>query len=730
MGKIAALFIHFDIMSSTTFDDCKSADLRHTAMILGEGALLAIDVERQVIVAVSQNIATWLGQAPDAILGKSAAELLGQDWPGLQALAELEGRHQIAALHLPGHEQPCHVAAHRCNGRLIYEIKAFDGTTPAWWSPTARMDFLQTLSATTTVPQCIALLVDEVAKHTGLDRVMAYRFLPDWHGEVIHEACRPGIDGFLGLRFPASDLPANARELYTLNWHRTIADLEQHEVPLRLLDGEPSVDLTYSLLRAVHPAHIQYLRNMGVQASLSLSLIVNGQLWGLVACHHMTPLGLGLHARLALEEMARLVSLHLANLLRLAELTRQSRLREQLSRINGMLTASGESPFSGIAKCLPHLRKLFHADSAWLHFEGQNQFIGPGSLDESFQPLQDWILQLDNQHIHHYACLPESLQDHPALTQHASGLLHIPLGDAGYLLLLRQEVVHVVNWAGAPKQGDAATQPLTPRHSFALWSEQVRNSATPWHDSEIQLADDLHKSLNDYIRLTRLEQIAMKDPLTGLANRLLFNRHLQQACEHDDGSPFAIHMLDLDRFKTINDSMGHAAGDALLQQVAQRLMRLIRNDDIAARLGGDEFAIIQPTLSNPQAATALAARIVKEISRPYLLQGREVEVSASVGIALFPQSAKSKEQLLHLADIALYNVKKQGRNGFSLYSPPPSQGRRELIGVIIRTSFSSPCHAHCSDSANNWKSRYATAQSASRSTPMPGLVTVSNATQQ
>ena len=132
-------------------------------------------------------------------------------------------------------------------------------------------------------------VAEQVRQLTGYDRVMLYQFLPEWHGKVVAEVCQPGVEGFLGLHFPAGDIPPNARRLYLVKHQRVIADVNAEPVPVLSASADTMVDLTYSQLRAVHPVHIQYLKNMGVEASFSVSLVVAGRLWGMIACHHFAP---------------------------------------------------------------------------------------------------------------------------------------------------------------------------------------------------------------------------------------------------------------------------------------------------------------------------------------------------------------------------------------------------------------------------------------------------------
>lgn len=668
--------------SNAPIGDCKKAVLQNTAFIQGDGALLGVDANTQLITVCSENISEAMGESPESVLGKSALQLFGKQWGQLVRIASEEGRLQIAEIVLAD-KKTLTVVGHRRGDFLLFEMKPGSQSMPPWWNHAARASFLDNLTAARSVEQCVALLVDTVFKNAGLDRVMCYRFLPGWHGEVIHEACRPGVDGFLGLRFPASDLPANARQLYTLNWHRVISDIDEKVVPLRYwAEDYPAPDLTYSILRAVHPVHIQYLHNIGVQASLSLSLVVNGKLWGLVACHHMTHLTLNIHDRLALEEMAKLVSLHLRNLLSLIDQERQSNLRENLSMVRGTLQASSENPQNGLALILGKLRDLFRANGVWLHFEGEDHFVGLTPEQQALDPLRNWLDLLPKETISRYYQLPETLARHPAIVRHASGVLYIPLNSSDYLVLMRQEVVHVVNWAGQPASlDDYDSRLLTPRNSFASWAQQVRNSAEPWHDSEVSCAETLRNELIVYINLARLEQIALQDPLTGLANRLQFDKRMNLEVRNafSRSGQFAVHMIDLDKFKPVNDTLGHAAGDELLKAVSQRLLQLVRAQDTVARLGGDEFAVIQSGVSGRETASIMADRIVREIAKPYEIMGTKVEIGTSVGVALFPADSSDQSELLHQADIALYAVKKAGRNAFSLFAPTMREGdEREL----------------------------------------------------
>jgi diguanylate cyclase (GGDEF)-like protein len=196
----------------------------------------------------------------------------------------------------------------------------------------------------------------------------------------------------------------------------------------------------------------------------------------------------------------------------------------------------------------------------------------------------------------------------------------------------------------------------------------------------------------DVIERHRQEQeiihLARHDPLTQLANRALFKEQLQQALQRmARGQGFAVLCLDLDRFKAVNDNLGHPIGDALLKQVSERLLSCVRRGDLVARLGGDEFAIIQASARDPNQTESLARRIVETVSNPYCIEGHRLEISTSIGITLAPRDGAQADQLMKNADLALYRGKASGRDGFAFYQPEMNaavEGRRTLEGDLRR----------------------------------------------
>ncbi|KAB2309365.1 EAL domain-containing protein [Betaproteobacteria bacterium SCN2] len=658
-------------MINAPFDDCKTAALHLADSIQSFGAMLIIDAAGRIC-AASANSAEWLGQPPSGLLGRPAAGVLPGDMfdsRGAAAFAADAGPFLRPFSH---DGQELMAVIHRAGDLLIAEIERRSSSLPLnGWEDALLARGLAALGATRTAEEAGEALMQRVAEITGYDRVMLYRFLPDWHGEVVAEICRPGFESYQGLHFPAGDIPANARRLYQEKRQRIIADVHAEPVPVLAAHAGMAVDLTHSQLRAVHPVHIQYLKNMGVSASFSVSLVVGGRLWGMVACHHFEPRKVGFSSRLLCERLAEMAAIHMGDLQRLDR--EQSRHRHHVARTQAWLElqalAGGKQ---GIATQLAHFRAAFAASGAWARLDGCSHVSGEVPDDAGLALLDNWLENQGRQRILARDRIDLQLEKHPSLVRFASGLLYVPLGEQDYLLLMRAEQQQNVDWAGRPPhaadEGEQASE-LTPRNSFQIWREQIHGHATPWQDSEVEAAGFLRDMLVEFIERVRLERLALTDTLTGLANRAMFERSIQDAIRVSlrDNTRSAVYMMDLDNFKPVNDTYGHAAGDALLVQVAQRLREQVRERDVVARLGGDEFAIIQFRVAGGSEIEAVAARLLEAIRQPYEIQGQVVEIGASIGIAVCPQHASEQHELLECADLAMYKVKNEGRNGFQMF---------------------------------------------------------------
>jgi diguanylate cyclase (GGDEF)-like protein len=527
--------------------------------------------------------------------------------------------------------------------------------------------------------------VREVARLCGFDRVMLYRFLPDWTGEVIAEEAAGELQTrFLGLRFPASDIPSQARALYASSKIRVLADVQAQPdtlLPPLQPDGTP-LNQSHSLLRGFSEVHQTYLRNMGVRATMSLSIVCDGKLWGLIACHHYQPRVPPHHVRDTLRQVCELVAgvsaMRIETLSQLATAHNTVALDQSLVRIHhGVLEE--EDTQAVVSRMLPELLAAFQASALCVAI-GDVHFVG-GRTHSAASP-SDIARELA-------ALFPATL---PAagvllrtdlLTPGGGTLATLPQA-AGVMAVrqegeplemmafIRPEVVQEVDWAGAPVK-QAVTAPdgrvrLEPRRSFDIWKEKIGGTARAWSSTEVDACERLFRILSDACKRRQnksLEQElrwrAHHDHLTGLVNRRSMEESLDQrlgARRYDS----AVMLIDLDHFKMINDTHGHAAGDRLLQDLAGRLSAVVRPTDILSRVGGDEFLLLaEMPLPDHAVAYAIAGRLHAAVEAPFEVEGQAVRLGLSVGISIPPGHGTNATDLMRRADLALYRAKKSGR---------------------------------------------------------------------
>jgi diguanylate cyclase (GGDEF)-like protein len=294
----------------------------------------------------------------------------------------------------------------------------------------------------------------------------------------------------------------------------------------------------------------------------------------------------------------------------------------------------------------------------------------PAIVMNAYPPYQERNVGPEHQPIPDYSSAPSTLQTMrvSAKGPHWSGTLRI--GDASWQ-------VEAIPAAGGR---------LTTHYDRALIVLTAGIAITVFLAVYLGLASRNSRQLA--LANRRVLELAQTDILTGLPNRAFFLEKLRDAGSYElrHREAFSILMLDLDRFKNVNDSLGHAAGDALLRQVALRLRSTLRGNDVLARLGGDEFAIIQASCDDQRAGSIdLASRISKHIAEPFQLPGHQVEIGTSIGIAMAPEHGSDQEQLLKKADLALYRSKSAGRNCFTLYDEAMSaelEARNTLEGDL------------------------------------------------
>lgn len=351
------------------------------------------------------------------------------------------------------------------------------------------------------IPSLLDSMVREIQRATGFDRVMAYRFHPDDSGEIVAEQRRADLDDWVGRRYPAGDIPAQARRLYTVNTLRLIADATYH--PVRVLSA-PSpapreLDMSFSVLRSVSPIHLEYMANMGVRASMSLSLVIGGRLWGMIACHHHTPRAVPYPARLACEAMAQVVSATVSGI-EANERAEQSRKSAALVSVLAEQVSASENVHQALSRGDETPAALVPNDAA-LCLWGNSVTVFGGIAPRG--ELAGILHALDHsgQRVVHTTNIA---RDYPELQTDLvpyAGLLACkfdPMNN-GWLIWLRKEQIETLVWGGKPEKQYAvgALGPrLTPRGSFEAWREVVRGVCLSWLPTELEAVDNLRDELS------------------------------------------------------------------------------------------------------------------------------------------------------------------------------------------------------------------------------------------
>ncbi|ONN64284.1 ATP-binding protein [Herbaspirillum sp. VT-16-41] len=488
---------HENRRRSVDLSNCDREPIHIPGSIQSHGALLCFTPDG-CLASRSANADALLGAlpAPGAPLGEHHLDA-GARAVIHSALEDKHGYVDSRMITLPS--GAFDLVTHKSEGVLIAE---FEKRPPDALSldafALAAHQAIQRIQRQQGVEDLLTLAVDEIARITGFDRVMAYRFLHDDSGEVVAEHKREDLEPFLGQRYPASDIPAQARRLYVINPIRLIADVKAPTVALEPdlnpLTGRP-LDLSHSMLRSVSPVHIEYLSNMGVGASMSLSIVIGDRLWGLIACHHMSahlvPHAVRMSCQLLAQFVSALVERNLngerARALEYSTALRREIVARITDREDIVLALAGEHE---------GFLRLMNSHGGAISMDRKTQVFGKAPSREAVNALINWLNENEPGDLFYTSALGA---DAPALKQvlgDICGVLAVRFyrEQDGYAFWFRSEQVEDVRWGGNPEKkysiGPLGPR-LTPRGSFAVWKETVRGKSLPWVKTELEVAGQL-----------------------------------------------------------------------------------------------------------------------------------------------------------------------------------------------------------------------------------------------
>lgn len=341
------------------------------------------------------------------------------------------------------------------------------------------------------------LIVTHVRNITGFDRVKLYKFDESWNGSVVAESREDYMPSYLGLHFPASDIPEQARRLYSVNYLRLIPDIRYKPSPLypALVEGaRKPLDMSYSILRSVSPVHIQYLENICVEASMSISIMQDNKLWGLIACHHQTSLHLSHSIRVLCEIIAHIFSAKLTTMRRSLDNQRHELRKLLIEKLS--LSSSMDTFESTIARNSEAALQAMDADGIAIFADGKFWYFGETYEQECIERLATWYRKFGNKSVVHTSFVGDYFKHDALLKDLTGGALFVPIGmySDDIAIWFRKARIKSVNWAGNPEKPVEQTKAgyrLTPRSSFNLWQTTVKGHSKNWSFTDIETAESI-----------------------------------------------------------------------------------------------------------------------------------------------------------------------------------------------------------------------------------------------
>lgn len=483
--------------------NCDQEPIHIPGSIQPHGFLIAINKDNCHISFCSGNAIDFLGVSYQQLLGRHIEEIFGDNFCAviMECVAYPPGRNKEFKTTFNG--KVLDFAAHMSGDNIILESEAGEAHNEQLDDIFAlSQQFLAYMEDTQTLRQLCGEVAKGIRNITGYDRVMIYRFDKDYNGEVIAEQKREDLEPFLGLHYPHTDIPAQARELYIKNLLRIIVDINYTPVPLYTIDDGASsnLDLSYSVLRSVSPIHVQYLHNMGVGATLTISLLHKKKLWGLVACHHYSPKYLSQEVRVA----AKLQGHFITSQIDVRQTNEEYELSRKASQSAEELISRkfdlDRNSFSVIVSD-PNILRLCDATGVSIVLEGRIYKNGHTPSDEEIVKLVGLVFETGKNNFHTDS-IQVSFPGFECCAGKIAGFNFFTLDkeSRSCIIWYRNETVSEVNWAGDPAKAiEKDKNGLSPRKSFELWKQRVQFQSRPWMKSELDISYNFGNVIQKHI---------------------------------------------------------------------------------------------------------------------------------------------------------------------------------------------------------------------------------------
>lgn len=594
--------------------NCDREQIHIPGLIQPHGILFALTEPELIIAQISNNIFNLLGIQAEHLLNQPLSKLVELDQ--IELLKDCLSQEDLQLgnplefiitiddklVYFDG-------IVHRYQGIVILELEPAKPKNNIFFKfyPLIKQAIFK-IQAAANIKKLSQILAQEVQKITGFDRVMVYRFDEQWNGEVIAEERIESLTPYLGLHYPASDIPQQARKMYTENWLRLIPDINYQPAQIlptkNPLTNQP-LNLSCAVLRSVSPLHIEYLQNMGVTASMSISLLKDKKLWGLIACHHQTPKYIPYEIRNACEFLGQITSLELGA----KEDSEDVEHLIQIKSIQAKLVEymSAENIIKGLIDYQPNLLDLVNAQGAAVYFDQEYFTIGNTPKPDDIYNLVEWVNQNSQAEIIYTDKLAQIYPPAEKFRDVASGLMAISISKSqkNYVLWFRPEVLKTVNWGGNPhkpveinQNGENAEIRLSPRKSFDLWKETVHLASLSWKQCEINAALELRNAIIGVV-LRKVDELAQLNRELERSNHEL--DAFAYIASHDLKEPLrGIHNYSNFLIEDYGEILNEAGKDKLktLIRLTQRMEDLIDSLLHFSRLGRVDLSMQRTDLNS------------------------------------------------------------------------------------------------------------------------------------
>jgi chemotaxis family two-component system sensor kinase Cph1 len=617
--------------------NCDREPIHSPGSIQEHGFLLVLQLQSDGslrIVTASENSAHYLQKPLSTILNTGLQTIVeGKTIENLERelksdLSPSEAVRFLGTTRLPlGGEAALEfqVVGHRLGEFVILECEHTEHSVDVAHLNAVISDFVSSIEEIQDPQELCQLISRKVRELTGYDRVMLYQFNEDGHGTVLAEERNERLPSYLGLHFPATDIPQQARALYVLNRVRIIPDVEYHPSPLVSIperEDAPPLDLSLSILRSVSPIHRDYMRNMGTISSMSISLVAEGRLWGLISGHHSEPLTVPYLVRSATTVLSRIAMSQLMSLERARKMNHAIRLKS----VHGQLLtfmAAGENYIDGLANHPDELLAVTGASGAAIVVGERCILLGETPAKEDVLELAQWLFKEVREEVYetHQLELDYSLSEE--MRAKASGLLAISLSQVHRMKILwfRPEVVRTVHWAGEPAKGEVVVdgiRQIHPRNSFATWKQIVRGKSVPWSSVEVESAREFRSIVLEIV-LKRAEELAEMAAELESTNREL--EAFSYSVSHDLRAPFR-HISGFAELLLENES------EHLSETGRRHLSTIAQSAQFAGLLVDSLLNFSRISRTNLEMRTFPMSTLVRDVWRDVVqqeLKGRQVE---------------------------------------------------------------------------------------------------------